>query len=68
MNKYIAFDLYRKNELGGNQPAFKHRPDGVNVLLVADIETLLWNIESSTDPAAVARTALRELMEPGAGK
>lgn len=62
--KYIAFNLYRKNDKGGHSEALelKNQPHGVQVMLVADVEALLWNIESADDPAAVAGTALKDLM------
>jgi hypothetical protein len=65
MEKLIAFDLYRKNEKGGHQPALQQSKNtaGFSVCLVAEVEALLWNIESADNPKLVAGTALRDLME-----
>lgn len=63
MTKYIAFDLYRKNKYGGHDKALQlTQPSGTQVVLVADLEDLLWKIESADNPKLVAGTALKDLM------
>jgi hypothetical protein len=41
MEKFVAFGLYRKNELGGHQPAQLPPPQGSEVYLASDVETLI---------------------------
>jgi hypothetical protein len=41
MEKFVAFGLYRKNELGGHQPAQLPPKQGSEVYLAADVDALL---------------------------
>lgn len=71
MNKYIAFELFTKNDQGGHQPAFdlSNQPNGVQVCLVAEVEyleaeiqdyrsTLQRIINGIADPKLLAQEAL----------
>lgn len=76
MQKYIAFDLFTKNELGGHTQAFdlSKRKDGVQVCLVADVEPLVFSIPAYLlDPndshyCEPLAKAYQDLMVTGAGE
>jgi hypothetical protein len=70
MNKYIAFDLYRKNDLGGHEKALhlQNQPHGVQVVLVAEVESFVAEIpaylldENDSHYCPQLKAAVRDLM------
>jgi hypothetical protein len=62
MNKYIAFDLYRKNELGGHEKALQleNQPHGVQVVLVAEVESMEARIAELEKAIVGALSALNK--------
>lgn len=51
MEKLIAFDLYRKNELGGHSPALSQSKNtaGFSVYLAADVDNEIRHLTRQRD-------------------
>jgi hypothetical protein len=69
MQKYVAFELFKRNAQGGHQPVFKARPDGFSVCLVSDVEDFVFRIpeylldENDSHFCPELKAAVRDLME-----
>jgi hypothetical protein len=71
MKKYIAFDMYEKNEKGGHQPSIPVTSAGHEVYLASDVDEFLsaakdvcdYDWSDNDEDAVRAVEKLRSLME-----